>query len=193
MRESDVKQWLIGEVSSFLDSSPLVSLANPSEHVDVADAHNDETYPFVGIQRTSSTPQTAGIGSGNARVDSVNYANSVAESITYRRDVLLQLNVIPVTDGNQALRDDLTNDLSDYFARIGRRNTHPEDIRNVNPRTGSPVDRASDFVRASSVVLEIPYSRYHVDDSITAAEEVNVDIDVEDPDGASSDAFDESF
>lgn len=181
MRESDVKLWLINETSTFLSNSSLVSLSNPDTHVDTAEAHDDKTYPFIGLQSISSTPQSAGIGSGDVFVDSINYdTNGVVESIDFYREVTYRAELIPTTDGDEQLRDDLSDDLSDYLARIARKGEYPTYFEELSSDDSSPSDRTSDFVRATGVAVEVTYKRLETDTDITPAATVNLDIDVAD-------------
>lgn len=196
MRESDVKLWLINQTTTFLSNSPLVTLTTPSEHTDTAEEHDDAVYPFVGLQSLASVPQTAGLGSGDVFVESINYgSDGVVDSIDFYREVTYRGELIPTTDGDSLLRDDLSDDLSDYFARIARKGEYPTDVASFDVGDSSPSDRPDDFVRASSVGVEVTYKRLERDTDITAADTVNVDVTAtDDPSTASGDtAFDETF
>lgn len=198
MRESDVIEWLISESTTFLSNSSLVSLSTPAGHVDVAEAGDPPVYPFIGIQKIASTSDSAGIGSGELYVDDLSYTNDgVLESITYRRDVTLRVEVIPVTDEDPKLRDDLTTDLTDFYSKKVRKDTLHSDMEGLKIEEATPQGRADDFVRADGIPIEIDYERYLVDNDPDVADTVNVDIDVGDEADTDSttdtDTFDESF
>lgn len=194
MRQSDVVEWLHDEIESFLSNSTLVSPSTPAEHVGLAEKRDERTYPFVGIQKIASTSETGGIGSGEIRVDEVTYdSNGVVQSITYRRDVTLRVEVLPTTDGDRHLRDNLLDDLADHFTVLARNGDVPEDIEPPSVEEATPQGRPDDFVYTDGLPMEIEYARYHTDDSVTAAEEVNVDVDAGDGDGNTANSFDETF
>lgn len=199
MRQSAVTTWLLDEIETFLTNTSLVSPSTPSNHVDEAQAHDEQTYPFVGVQKIATNPQSAGIGNGELQVDSVNYGNNGnVQSIDYVRDVELRVEVIPTTDDDSALRDDLAEDLASRFALLARTDGYPSDIDSITVGEATPSGRPDEFVRGDGVPLEIDYERHLTDDTVTAAETVNIDVDVGDYDDDISesddvDAFDESL
>lgn len=182
MRESAVLTWVMDECVDVLTNTSLVSLSTPGDHVDIAEPGMDHPYPFVGVQKIASTPQSAGIGSGDVFVDAVNDTDNdgYVDEIVKRRDIILRVSVIPVTDNDAKLRDDLSEDLADHFAVLGREGTGKSDIGEITSGGASPQGRTDELIRSDGVPLEIPYSRYIVDDSVVAAETVNVDVDVTD-------------
>lgn len=201
MRQSDVNEWINDEVVSFYNTTSLVDLSSPDEHVGVVNRRNDDvpTYPFVGIQKISGTPDSAGLGNSELFVDEKTHdVNGILTSITYRRDVTYRLNLIPVTDGKPLFRDNLVDDITDTFSLIARQNAYPSDVNSLMVDEATPQGRSDDFVYADGVAMEIKYSRYITDDDPTAAETVNLDIDVtdDDPDvddDTDADAFDETL
>lgn len=189
MRESAVINWLDSEIATFLSNSSLVSLTTPGDHVGLAKERDNDAgvYPFIGIQQIATRPHSAGIGNGELAVDSFTYdVNGVLQSIDYRRDITLRLSVIPVTDGNAKLRDDLSEDLTDHLALVARQEDHPSDIDGMHVEEATPQDRSNDFVWADGIPLEIEYERYIIDSNPDVAETVNIDIDVKDADATST-------
>jgi len=196
MRTSAVITWLHDEIATVLTNTTLVSLTTPESHVDLAQDRDDQRYPFVGIDKRSSDPQSAGLGSGTSFVDSISTdANGVVQSVTRRRDKTLRVAVQTVTDGDEKLRDDLHEDIEDHLAHVARTGSYPDDIREITVHTTTPTGRPDEFVYGDGTPLEIEFSRFTVDDSITAAETVNVDIDAaDDAGGTNADtAFDETL
>jgi len=192
MRESDVIEWLIDESVAFLDTTSLVSVSTPSNHADEAQFHDGHVYPFVAVQQIGSTSESAGIGKGELFVDSLSYdTNDVLQSITYRRDVSLRVNVVPVTDEDPKLRDDLATDLTDHLSLVAEKNDHPDDIDDISVGEATPQDRPDDLVAADGIPLDVEDSRYVTDDDPDVAETVNVDVEVGDTSPAST--FDETF
>jgi len=183
MNQSDVTTWLLDELETILDTTSLVSLPNPTSHVDVADSHDDQTYPFVGVQFISGDSESGGIGRGNLVVDNVNYDDSgLVQSIVRRKDITLRIEVVPVTDDDPALRDDLGDAITDHFSLVNEKGTHPDDIDEIRPEESSSAGRPSEFVRGQGLPLEIEYSRYLVDENVTGVESVNLDVSVGDTD-----------
>ncbi len=197
MRESDVINWLFDETSTFLSNSSLVSVSAPSDHVDEAQTHNGQIYPFIGVRQIASNPDTAGIGNDTLKVDSFSYGtDGVLQSITYRKDVTLRAELVPTVDENPKLRDDLSEDISDHFSLIAEKlntvkDTTPDDMEDVSVDESTTEGRSDDFVMADGIPVEIEYSRYLVDNDPPVADTVNLDINV--GDSVSADAFDETF
>jgi hypothetical protein len=195
MKESDVNDWLHSECVSILQSTSLLTLSTPNNHVGIAEDRDDQTYPFIGIRGISSTSQSAGIGSGDMYVDSVNYSNGTADSVTFRREPTLRVELVPVTDNDQQLRDDLVDELVDHFSTLGRLDDYPADVEEVDVDEATVQGRPSEFVYADGVPLDVDYNRY-VTKSVAAAETVNVDIDASDTvddDTDDVEAYSESF
>jgi len=181
MKQSDVVIWVHDEVKSVLNSTNLVNLGTPDDHVDLADDREDHPYPFVGIQKVTGIPQSAGIGSGNLSVDALNYDNNnVLQSIDYGRDTVLRLNIIPLTDGDAQLREDLGDELADHFELLLRQDNLHADMEDIDVGEATPQDRTDDFVRADGIPLEIEYTRFITDDDPATAKTVKVDVDVAD-------------
>lgn len=180
MRESDVIEWLRDETASFLDASTLVSVPNPKGRVDEAQFHDGHVYPFVAVQQLGTASASAGIGNGELFVDDYTYSGGVLQSITYRRDVTLRVNLVPVTDDDPKLRDDLTTELADHYSLLTRKGGLPADVGDVSVGEATPQDRPDDRVAADGVPLTVDYSRYLVDDDPAVAESVTVDVDVSD-------------
>lgn len=202
MRQSAVIDWVHDEIVATLTATGLVSLASPAQHVGVVTerTHGDgpDVYPFVGIRTLASRNTQAGIGSGEAYVDSTTYQNGVLQSVTYRREPTLRLELVVVTDADARLRADIAEDLSDHFATLVRTGGTPADLTIESVTEATPEDRAEELVRADGVGLEIAYDRYETDDDPDVAETVNLDVDVTETepdatDDTETDAFDESF
>lgn len=179
MRQTDVIKWVAEEVVTIYNDISYLSLSQPSQHVGLANDRDTERYPFVGIQKIATATSNAGIGNGQLHVVDIQYQNGLADAIVYGRDSTLRLNVIPVTDNDQQLRDKLLGDIEDHLLLYTRdERTVPDDMDEPTVTDATPQDRAEEFVYADGIAIEIPYTRTITDDSITAAEAVNLDIDV---------------
>lgn len=189
MQQRDVIEWVADELVTVVDDTTSVS--TPSNHVDLVEEFDEQTYPFVGIRKLASNPQSAGIGNGRLFVDSFTYNDSgVLTSITYRRETRLRIEMIPTTDDDAGLREDLATAIADHFSLLQRRDEYPDDLVNPQVGDGTPQDRREDLVRADGVPLEVTYKRYITDDDPTVAEDVTLDVDVGDTiRDADSDAF----
>jgi hypothetical protein len=198
MRQSAVIEWLHDEISTFLSGSSLVSLSNPDNHVALAEQRDDQVYPFVAIQEVSSVTVKKGKGDTNVYVAGLDYTSGVLNAVTYARDVRVRLEVIPLTDGDAKLRDDLTEDLNSHLSIQSRKKEYPTDIRSFDVGESSPNERTDDFVRGKGVELKITFTRYEVDDDPEVATEVNLTLNVGDYDEDITEAddpepFDETF
>jgi len=181
MKQSAVIQWLLDESQTVLKQSNLVSLSNPSNHVDVAQPSMDHPYPFVGVQPITNNSISAGIGSGKTFVDGFEYDNNgVLQAIVYRRDSSLRVNVIPVTDNDASLRDDLAEEIADHFNLFSRTETQPTDMDPPEVDETSPQGRPDEFVRETGVTLVIEYEHTFTDSDPMVADSVNMDIEVGD-------------
>ena len=205
MKRTDVIDWVDGEITTVLSNTTLLSLSSPDDHASLIEQRQPPTYPFVGIQPISSRTETGGIGNGNAVVDSLSFdANDVLQSITYRRDETLRLELVVVTDDDAKLRDGLETELEDHFAVLARKDddiddTLADDMDDLRlDGEATPGGRPSDFVYGTGIPIEIDYNRFITDSDVTAAETVNLDIDVGDSDtdvseSSDADAYDETF
>jgi hypothetical protein len=198
MRQSAVIEWLHDEISDFLGGSTLVSLSNPDNHVSLAEQRDDQVYPFVAIQKIASNPESAGVGSGNLYVDELSYKAGALDAVTYGRDFDFRVEVIPLTDGDAKLRDDLTEDLGDHLSIVARTGAHPNEMGPIDVGEATPDERTDDFVRGDGISLGIEYSRYATDDDPDVAESVELTVSVGDYDDEVSesddpDAFSETF
>jgi hypothetical protein len=195
MRKSAVVTWLYDEVDRFYQGSSLVSLQAPTDHVGIAEGREPPTYPFVGIQEVSGTPQTAGIGGGTLRVhERTTDANDILQSVTYVRTTQLDVRLQPVTDGDRQLRDDLTEDLASHVEMQQRTGDTPEDMDILSVGDVTPTGRPDEFVYGDGIPLSVEYDYFRTDDDPDVAETVNVDVDVADePQNSGSDAVDATF
>jgi len=195
MRKTDVVQWVAGECQTVINDATYVTTSTPADHVGDADDRAEYPYPFVGIRRLSSESQSQGMGNGNLAVHEIRYTNNVADAIVYEKESTLRVDLLPTADGDRLVRDKLSEDLEDHFSLFARESQSvPDDMDPPEVEEITPQGRVDDFVYTDGISVTIDYERHIVDDSITAAEDVNIDIDVEDPsDGSQADAFDDSF
>jgi hypothetical protein len=192
MQQSDVIGWLLDECESLLNTSSVVAVSAPSDHVDVADAFDESTYPFIGVQKISNTPESAGIGADTLFVDSIlTDADGNVTSITYYGEPTLRVSVEPVTDDDAADRDGLADEITDHFGLIVRNDGEPADITVESIGEATPSDRTDDLVRADGVPIELSYERYVTDTDVDAAETVTLGLDVSE-DETFGDADDET-
>lgn len=197
MEKDDVIDWLYDEAVSVLTDSTHVSLGTPGDHVGLAERRDDQTYPFVGIQEIATSQAPQGIGNGDVYVADTTYTSGTLQSITYGVEPTLRVELIPLTDGDRRLRDQLTSELADHFSILARTESYGHaDVENVATEEGTPQNRSSEFVYAEGVPVEVTYQRYTTDTDPDVVDEVNVDVDVSDTpldDSDDADGFDESF
>lgn len=194
MKTSDVMDWLLTECQTVLEQSNGVSLTDASDHVDIAQPSIDHPYPFVGVQPLATNPVSAGIGSGNIFVHNLNYdGNDVLDSITYRRDSSLRLEIIPVTDTNPSLRDDLGDELTDHFSLLARTKEQPADMEPPDIDESSIEGRPADFINSSGIGMTIDYEQYMTDTDPEVALNVTATIEVGDEIDATTVAFSEDI
>lgn len=181
MKTSDVMNWLLSECQTVLEQSNCVSLTDASDHVDVAQPSIDHPYPFVGVQRLATNPISAGIGNGDIYVDSLNYgSDNLLDSITYRRESSMRCEVIPVTDNNPSLRDDLGDELADHFSLLSRTKAQPEDMDPPQVDDNAAEGRPEDFIDSSGIGMTIEYEHFIVDNDPPVAKNANLTVRVGD-------------
>jgi hypothetical protein len=198
MKQSEVIQWLFEQLQDILIGSPhtdITSESEASEHVDIAESDVDHPFPFCGVQPISATPQSHGIQNQSLTVVDTEYVNGILDSITRERETVSRLNIIPVTDNDPFLRDELATSVSDRFTVLQRTDTYPDDIVIQQVGETTPSDRPDEFVRSATVVLVLEYTRTIVDDDPAVAEGVTVDVDVSDDSDFTTvtDAYSEQF
>jgi len=201
MKKSEVVQWLLNESETVLTQSNYVSLSNEANHVDVASPSLDHPYPFIGVQKLATNTRSAGIGNGDVFVDSLNYgSDDVLDSITYRREATMEVEVIPVTDDDPELRDDLSEEVADHFSLYSRTGGQPVDMDPPDVDDETTRGRPSDFIDTSGVALSIDYEHTFTDidievgDLVTDLEQWGIDGWGEEDWGADDPvAFSETF
>jgi hypothetical protein len=155
MNSDELIAWLLDVTETALSNSTAVSVATPSDHVDITSAHDETTYPFVGIEPISLTPESAGLGNDTLVADSVITNNS--GDVTGVTDALrrsFSIDVIPVTDDDPATRDALTDELTFAFAQRADSGDTPEDIHDLSVGESTPRGRPDSFVRANGTQLD---------------------------------------
>jgi len=198
MKRTDVVTWVYDTVVDVLDSTSLVDVTTPTQHVDIAEDRDDVSnrpYPFVAIAVNGVDPQTGGIGNDTSRVATVTYDGGVVSSVERARDKQLRCTVTVLTDGDRGLRTALTERVSDTIAVRADTERHPTDIDTVRVGEATPSGRPENYVYGDGIPLTIEYTTYITDDAVTAAETVNVDVAVSDDptDDTPTTAYDETL
>lgn len=180
----DVVNWLLDEAETILtqtNADGITNVSTPAEHVDQTDAHDETTYPFIGVRILAAPTNTAGIGNGNLGVDSSNYSDGSIDSVTYYLERDARFEVIPVTDGNPQLRDQLADAVTRHFSVRSRQYPEnvPTDIDSLSVGASTPTARTGEHVRESGVELGLPYTEY-VTKSVPAAESVTTTVEESD-------------
>lgn len=188
MNTSELLTWLMDNTESVVTDSNSISVSDPSTHVDVADAHDESVYPFIGIQPISMSPVSGGLGKKNLTTTAIRTDNTdtfVGVTGTLRRDFSIE--IIPVTDDDHAVRDALTDEILLYFETLVDVGDTPDDITGLSTGQSTPSGRADSFVRANGVELSGTLHT-HTDTDLPAAESVNWKIDVD-----GNDAYPEKY
>jgi len=179
MAKHDVINWLISEATSVLsdlDSQATVSVQTPAEHVDVTEAFDEATYPFIGIRHLAGTPRSGGLGAGNARVTTTNYSNNTIDSAEYATIIDGQFELAPVTENDPAKQHRIADAVASHFDLIVRNGTFGPTIEDITVSDESQADRTSEYIRSTGVELSVTYTRSNTE-PVTAAESVNVNVD----------------
>jgi hypothetical protein len=196
MGKHDVVDWLIAEATSVLsqlDSAGVLALSTPGSHVDVAEAFDESTYPFVGVRHLAGTPRSGGLGAGNARVTNENYNGDLIDSVDYTTVVDGRFEIAPVTDNDPAKRHRISDALAAHFDVLVRNNDFGPTVEDVSVEDESQADRTSEYVRSGAIELSVTYTRSN-SQSVTAAESVAVDVDAgKDSDTSDPDEFDYTY
>jgi len=196
MNQSAVTQWLFGELRQVLADTTgtgVTDISDAQNNVDVADPSIDHPYPFIGVQAIASNPQSKGIGNGQLVTTGEQYVDGVVDEIDHERDTELRVSLIPVTDNNVKLRDDLTDALANHFALVSKKDEHPDDLTIQQIGESSPQGRTDEFVRSSGVPLVVEYTTNVTDDNPEAAEAVDMNIDVADGENMDATATDDDL
>lgn len=178
MRVSALHEWIIGVATDTLRDSDVVTVATPSEHADIANAHDEATYPFVGVVPISLTTIENGLGNETLTPTAVQTQDGATVGVeeVLRRDFTIE--VTPVTDDDAYARDELVDELTFSFAQRVASNDDPDDVTRLSVGETTPSDRPDSFVRGSGVTLS---GRLHTASqrAVTTAESVSLDVDVE--------------
>lgn len=151
MRVPDLLTWVFDTTTDVLADTDVVSLSNPSAHVDIADAHDEATYPFVGVVPITLTSVSGGLGNETlTTVATTESGDTVEPTEMLRREFTLE--VTPVTNDDPQLRDQLTETLTLGFASRIKYDDVPDDLT-LSVGETTPSDRAESFVRANGVEL----------------------------------------
>jgi len=193
MRQSDVTNWLFDECRQILadaNNTGVTAVSDAQDNVDVADPSIDHPYPFIGVQAISSNPQTKGIGNGQLAATNESYTDGVVDEIDHERDTRLRVSLIPVTDNDAKLRDDLTDAIVDHFTLLASKDGYPDDITPKLIGESSPQGRPDDLVRATGVPFVLEYTTNITDSDPDAAESVSLTVETADADDTDNTATD---
>lgn len=152
MHTDELITWLLDTTETIVSSSSAVSLDTPSNHVDVAEAFDDSTYPFVGIVPISMIPLSGGLGNEELyATGDVTDTNGNTDGVehTLRREFSIE--ITPVTDDDFGLRDRLTDEVTLGFAERSDAGETPDDIRQLSIGESTPSGRPESFVRANGM------------------------------------------
>jgi len=198
MKQSEVIQWLFEQLQDILIGSPhtdITSKSEASEHVDIAESDVDHPFPFLGVQLISATPQSNGIQNQTLPVTDAEFNDGTLQSLQRQREVITRLNIVPVTNNDAFLRDELATNVTDHFTVLQQTERYPDDIVIQQIGETTPSDRPDEFVRSATVVLVIKFTRTIVDENPDIAEGVTIDVDVSDDSdfATSTDVYSEEF
>ncbi|WP_158293767.1 hypothetical protein, partial [Halorubrum sp. SP3] len=158
----------------------------PDGHVDIADAFDETTYPFVGLVPVGMTPLSGGLGNTEVVPTDVHTDNSgtfTGVEKTLRREFAVE--VTPVTDDDAATRDRLTDAIQFGFSDRSDRDAVPDDITDFSVTSGSPGGRSESFTRSNAIeVTGVLHTSRDVD--LPAAETVKWEITSEGSDVSST-------
>lgn len=176
MRVSALHEWIINVATDALRDSNTVSVSTPSEHADIANAHDGATYPFVGVVPISLTRVENGMGNESLVTSGITVEDgeTVGVEEVLRRDFTIE--VTPVTDDDAYTRDELVDELTLTFARRVEAGNSPDDVSRLTVDETTPSDRPDSFVRGSGVTLT---GRLHTASErvLPTADVVNMDVD----------------
>jgi hypothetical protein len=172
-------EWIFGECETVLTDSNAVSLATPSHHVDIADAHDETVYPFIGVVPISFTAQTAGIGNSDLLTETTYTEGGTFGGVTRTLRREFSVEITPVTDDDEQLRDTLSDEIAIHFALLAEHDDTPADVDQLSVTDTTPSNRPDSFVRANGVELTGVVST-HTDDDLPAAESVDITVSLTD-------------
>lgn len=179
MNADELVNWLISESATIIGNAPRLDITNPERHVDIADAFDETTYPFVGLVPVAMTPLSGGLGNTEVVPTDVNTDGSGAFTgveKTLRREFAIE--VTPVTDNDAATRDRLTDAIQFAFSDRADRDAIPDDISDFSVTTGTPSGRSESFTRSNAVeVTGVLHTRRDVD--LPAAESVTWQVNAD--------------
>jgi len=177
MFTDDLFSWLITETATILGDAPRVSVSAPANHVDIADAFDEATYPFVGVVPITIDPISGGLGN-ESMVPTEVYDDGGFDGVekTLRREFSVE--ITPVTDNDPKQRDRLVDAIQlGYGTRIDADN-YPDDITGLSLGSATPTTRSESLVRANGIELTgILHTRRDVD--VPAVESVSWTVEVD--------------
>ena len=183
----EIIQALYDDCASYLGSLDgslgIGALSSPYEHVEPSETYDEETLPSITFT-TSERAYTRGFD-GNVHVDDVDWVNGSIDSITYRADWDLRIDLsVHVDDGDVTERDKLLDGVRNYFNRYNRHldesdfhsDAHRFDVRESSPTEGHG------YVNGERVRLDVRYGRYNTFDSVPTMEQITLEFDVDEDD-----------
>lgn len=188
MKQTDLITWFYDEVVTVLTDTSLVALDDVQQHVGLARERETPRYPFIGIDHDGGDPRSAGIGSDTTFVETLTFDNNdILESITYRRDTELTVELQTLTDGDKELRSELAQEIRGHFAILSRQQTYPTDVQTLRVQETRQTGRPDEFVYGNGTVFPVTYSTFVTDPDPDVAETVNLAVEAaEDRDGTNS-------
>jgi hypothetical protein len=185
MKQTDLITWFYDEIATVLTDTSLVALGDVSQHVGLARERETPQYPFVGIDHDGGDPRSAGIGGDTTFVDHLTFNdNDILQSITYRRDTDLTVELQVLTDGDKALRSDLAQEIRGHFAILSRQRSYATDIQTLRIQETRQAGRPDEFVYGDGTTLPVTYSTFITDPDPDVAKTVNLAVEAaEDSDG----------
>jgi len=178
MRTDELVSWLLDGAETVLSNASFLQIDTPRAHVDVADAYDEQTYPFVGVRLLAAPPESSGLGNGSTYASAVSESAGSVDSVTETVRRTASVEVVPVTDDDPARRERLGDALALYYGSLTDAEV-PADATVPEVQNTTPQGRPDDLVRASGIELSITYTTSD-QRPLTAAETVTTNVDADD-------------
>jgi len=172
----DITNALYDELTPVVANVVGCTLTEARTRVDLYNRWDEQTHPFIGIERFGPLPLPSGIGNEAVVVEAITDQNDVVTDIRKRRRRRLRCDVTPLDGRDDASgADDLYIAVDDRLTQLadGPATEFHADVTDISIVDMTPESRPSEGVRGRTIVLHVDYDRLYTQ-SVDAMETVDL-------------------